>query len=57
MGKIWEIMGNPMPAERAMGSNRNNTENYGNLQSMAENMKPTLWVPSENFSFGLLPEY
>ena len=29
---------------------------YGNLQPIAQSMKPTLWVPSENLSFGLLPK-
>ena len=31
-------------------------ENNGDLQPIARNMNPTLWVPSENLSFGLLPE-
>ena len=42
--------------ERLMGPNRNNMENYGELQSEARNMKLALWVPGENLSFGLLPE-
>ena len=44
-----------MPFERVMGPNRHNMGNYGDLQPIAGSMKPTLWVPSENFSFGLLP--
>ena len=55
MSKIWKKMGNPMPFERVMGLNRHNMENYGNLQPIAQRMKLTLWVPSENLSFGLLP--
>ena len=55
MSEIREKMGNPMPFERIMGPNRHNMENYGDLQPVARSMKPTLWVPSENFSFGLLP--
>ena len=48
-------MGSPMPVERVMGPNRNNMENYVELQAIAQNMKPTVWVPSENPSSGLLP--
>ena len=40
-------MGNLMPFERVMGSNQNNMKNYGDLQSVAQNMKPTLWAPGE----------
>ena len=29
-----------------------NKENYRDLQPIAQSMKPTLWVPSENLSFG-----
>ena len=43
-----------MPVERVMGHNRNNMENYGDLQPIARNMKPASWVPGENLSFGLL---
>ena len=53
---IWEKMGNPMPIERVMGPNRHNMENYGDLRPTAQSMKPTLWVPSEDLSFGLLPK-
>ena len=53
--EIWDKMGNPMPFERIMGPNRHNNENYGDLQPIARSMKPTLWVLSENLSFGLLP--
>ena len=28
---IWEQMGNTIPAERVMGLNGNNMENYGDL--------------------------
>ena len=45
-----------MPVERVMGPNRNNMENYGDLQPVARNMKATIWVPGENFPFGLLPQ-
>ena len=44
-------MGNPIPFERVMAPNRHIKENYGDLQPIAPSMKPTLWVPSENFSF------
>ena len=54
MSEISEKMGNPMPFERLMGPNRH-MENYGDLQPIARSMKPTLLVPSENLSFGLLP--
>ena len=47
-------MGNTIPVERVMGPNQDNTENYGDLQPIARNMKPTLWVPGENLSFGPL---
>ena len=56
MNETWEKMGNPMPFERVMGSNRHNMENYEDLQPITRSMKPTLWVPSENLSFGLLPK-
>ena len=56
MSEIWEKMGNPMPFERVMGPNRHNMENYGDLQPIARSMQATLWVPSENLSFGLLPK-
>ena len=49
-------MGSPMPVERVMGPSRNNMENYRDLQPIAQNMKPILWVPGENLSFGLLPK-
>ena len=39
-----------------MGPNRHNMENYGDLQPIARSMQETLWVPSENVSFGLLPK-
>ena len=55
MSEIWEKMGNPILFERVMGPNRQNMENYGDLQPIVRSMKPTLWVPSENLSFGLLP--
>ena len=45
-----------MPVEREMGPNRDNIENYGELQPIAQNMKPTLWVTGKNLSFGLLPK-
>ena len=48
MSKIRENMGNPMPVERVMGPNRNNIENYEDLQPIARNVRP-----SENFSFFL----
>ena len=54
MSEIREKMGNPMPFERVMGPNRHNKDNYGDLQPIVRNMKPTLSVPSENLSFGLL---
>ena len=44
-----------MPVERALKLNRNNMENYGDLQPIAQNMKPTLCVRGEYPSFGLLP--
>ena len=56
MSEIWETMGNPMPFEKVMGPNRHNMENYGDLQPIGRSMKPTLWVPSENISSGLLPK-
>ena len=56
MSEIWEKMGNPMPFERAMVPNRHIMENYGDLQPTAQSMKPTLWGPSENLSFSLLPK-
>ena len=31
-----------MPFERVMGPNRNNIENYGDLQPIAGNVKPRL---------------
>ena len=49
-------MGNLMPFERVMGPNRHNMENYGDLQPIAQSMKPTSWVPGENVSFGLIPK-
>ena len=55
MGEIWEKIGNPISFERVMGPNRHNIENYGELQPIAQNMEPTLWVKSENLSFGFLP--
>ena len=55
MSKNWEENGNPIPAERVMGPNRINMQNYGDLQPIAQNMKPILWVLGENLSFGLLP--
>ena len=45
-----------MPVERVMGPNCNNMGNYGDLQPIARNMKPTLWVSGEDFSFGLVPQ-
>ena len=36
-----------MSVERVTGPNQNNMKNYGDLQSIAQNMKPTLWVPGE----------
>ena len=42
-----------MPFERVMGPNQH-IENNGDLQPIARSMNPTLWVPSENLSFGLL---
>ena len=50
-------MGNPMPFERVMGPNQHSMKNYGDLQPIARGVKPTLWVPSENLSFGLLPKH
>ena len=32
-------------------------ENYGDLQLIARNIKPTLWVPGQSLSFGLFPNY
>ena len=55
VSEIWKKMGNPMPVEREMGPNQHNMENYGDLQPIAQSMKPTLWVLSEDLSFGLLP--
>ena len=43
-----------MPVERVMGPSRNSIENHRDLQAIARNMRPTLWAPSENISFGLL---
>ena len=43
ISKMWETMGNPMPAG-----------NYDDLQPIAQNMKPTLCVPDENLSYCLL---
>ena len=55
ISKIWEKMGNEITVERfKMGPNRKNTENYGDQQPIARNMKPTLWVPGKNLSFTLL---
>ena len=45
-----------MSFERVMGTNRHIMENNGDLEPIARNMNPTLWVPSENLSFGLLPK-
>ena len=56
MTKIWEKVGDSIPVVKVMGPNRNNLENYEDLEPIARNMKPTLWVLGENFSFGLLPE-
>ena len=55
MSKILEKIANPMPAERVMGPNRSNVENYGDLQLIVQIRKPTVWVQGENLSFGLLP--
>ena len=55
MSKIWQEMGNPMSVESVMGPNRNNMEDYGDLQPIAQITKPTLWVPGDNLSFDLLP--
>ena len=50
-------MGNSMPFWKGNGRpNRHIMETYGDLQPIAQNMKPTLWVLSENLSFGLLPD-
>ena len=51
---IGERMGNPMPFERVMGPNRHIIESYGDLQPIAQSMKPTL-APCKNLSLGLLP--
>ena len=56
MSEIWEKMGELVPFERVMGPNRHNMENYGDLENIARSIKRTLWVPSENLSFGLLPQ-
>ena len=56
ISEMWEKMGNPMLFERVLGPNQHNKENYGDLQHIARSMEPTLWVPSENLSFGLLPK-
>ena len=40
-------MWNLMPVERVMGPKQNNMKNYGDLQLIAKNMKPTLWVLGE----------
>ena len=45
-----------MPFDRVMGPNRPIKENNGGLQPIARIMNLTLWVPSENLSFGLLPK-
>ena len=55
MSEIWEKMGNTMPVEKVMAPNRHNIKNYEGLQPIASSMKSTLWAPSENLSFGLLP--
>ena len=55
VSEIWEKMGSTMPNEKVMGPNRHKPENYEDLQPMAQSMKPTLWTPSDNLSFGLLP--
>ena len=44
-----------MPFETVMGPNRHIMENNGDLQPIARSINPTLWVPSENLSFVLLP--
>ena len=49
-------MGNQMPVERVMGPERNDLEDCEDLQPIARNIKPTLWVPGKNLSFGLLPK-
>ena len=49
-------MWKPIPVERVMGPSRNNMENYGEMQPIVRDMKPALWVPGENLSFGLLPK-
>ena len=54
MSETWEKVGNPMPFERVMGPNQQIIENYGDLQPIARSMKSTLWMLSENLSFGLL---
>ena len=56
MSEIWEKMGNPILFERVMGPSRDDMENYGDLKPIARSMKPTLWAPNENLSFGLLPK-
>ena len=56
--KMSEILGkmrNLMPFERVIGPNRYNMENYGDLQSIARRMKPTIWVLSEKPFFWLHP--
>ena len=45
-----------MPFERVMEPNRHNLETYGDVQPVARSMKPSLWVPSKDLSFGLLPK-
>ena len=56
LSEIREKMGNSVDDfERVMGPNRHTMENDGDLQPIAQSMKPTLWVSSENLLFGLLP--
>ena len=54
MSMIWEKKGNLMLVESVMGPNQNYMENFGNLQPIARNMKPTLWILGENLSFDFL---
>ena len=54
MSEIWEKMGNPMSFKRVMGPNQSIMESYGDLQRIAQSMKPILWVPGEDLSLGLL---
>ena len=53
MSQIWEKTENVMPVERVKGPTQTTSKIYGNLQPIARNMKPTLWVPGENLSIGL----